>query len=418
VNALGSTPEESTTTQPSEWRAGGALLFTAMISAACLSLPIVVLGTMMKPLSELYGWSRASIASAIMLTAVGTLIFAPIVGHVVDRVGPRRVGLVGLALMGLAICGIGLSGPSIASWYVGWGVFALMQPAAGFIVWVNGVASRFNRQFGLALGIMFLGTSLLLSFLPRVSVAIIAHFGWRAVYFGLGGFVLFVALPLAARFFRIARPGPELTGAQPRPADVELEGMSLRETLATRHFWQLALGVLIASAGISVIYVHLQPMLTDVGASAAAAAAVVMVVGPASLIGRFGTGYLVDRLPSNLVTAGVLLCPAIAFLLLIGFDGSIIKAATIAALGGVAQGAESNLLAFLARRYFGRRAFSAVYGFVLGAYSVGFGFAPTFAGWVFDRTHSYQAVILPLAISCLVGAALIATLGKARYTVK
>jgi len=397
----------------SEWRAGGALLFASMVCCTCIALPTVVLGSMIEPLSTLYGWSRASITSSVLFTALGTLFFAPVIGHVVDRVGARRVGLVGLAVLGAAICGIAMSGPSVTSWFVAWISFAVVQPAAGFIVWGNGVASRFKRHLGLALGIMFMGTSLLVGLLPPMSVAITKHFGWRGVYFTLAVFVLFVALPLAAKYFV---PVPVLRAEQ--SSGVKIEGRSLREALATRHFWQLTLGSLVASGGIAVIFIHLQSMLTDAGGSTTSAAAVLAVVGPASLFGRIGSGFLVDRLPANLVAGAFLLCPAIGFLLLMNFDGSMARASIIAMLSGVAQGAESDLLAYLARQYFGKRAFSTIYGFVLGGYSIGFGFAPVLAGLVFDRVHSYEPVILPLAIACVVGSASIALLGRSRYDVK
>lgn len=406
---------------PSEWRSGGVVLLTAMVCASCISLPIVVLGTLVQPLSELYGWSRASISSAILMTAIGTLFFAPLIGIVVDKVGARRVGLVGLTGLGLAVIGIGLTGPSVGTWYLAWAVFAAIQPAAGFIVWGKGVTSYFDRNLGLALAVMFMGTSIAISILPWMTVMIMASFGWRAVYFALGAFVLLVVLPLAAKFFFIpASPFSATHDAAPENLSagseiVEVEGLTLRETLATRQFWQLVFGALASSAGISVIYVHMQPMLIDFGAPLTAAAAVVVVVGPASLIGRFGSGFLVDRLPGNLVTAAFLVCPAIGFFLLIGFDGSYVTAAIIAILGGIAQGAESDLLAFLTRRYFGRLSFSTIYGFILGAYSIGFGFAPTLAGWAFDTTGSYAVVLLPFGICCLCGAVFVATMGKSRY---
>jgi predicted MFS family arabinose efflux permease len=388
-----------------------------MVCCTCIALPTVVLGSMIAPLSSLYGWSRASITSSVLFTALGTLIFAPVTGLVVDRIGARRVGLVGLTALGAAMCGIALSGPSIASWFLAWIVFAVVQPAAGFVVWANGVTSRFRRHLGLALGIMFTGTSVLVALLPPVSVAITQHFGWRAVYFALAGFVLFVALPLAAKFF-VPLSAPCADGITGQPAGVEKEGRTLHEALGSRHFWQLTLGSLVASGGIAVIFIHLQSMLTDAGGTATSAAAVLAVVGPASLIGRICSGYLVDRLPANLVAGAFLLCPAIGFVLLMNFDGSHARALVIAVLSGMAQGAESDLLAYLTRQYFGKRAFSTLYGFVLGGYSVGFGFAPVLAGLVFDRTHSYEPVIVPLAMACVVGSALIAMLGRSQYGVR
>src|SRR5271156_477690 len=161
-----------------EWRQGRATLFAAMVGYCCMPLPLVVLGVMIKPLSALYGWPRASTTVAVLMTATGTMLLAPVMGHVVDRMGPRRMGLVGLVLLGASIAGIGLSGPSIWSWYLTWAIYAVVQPAAGNIVWAKAVPSRFDRDRGLALAVMLTGGSVLYSFLPPAAVFLLQHYGW------------------------------------------------------------------------------------------------------------------------------------------------------------------------------------------------------------------------------------------------
>ena len=103
------------------------------------------------------------------------------------------MGLVGLVLLAGSIAGIGLCGPSIWSWYLAWAIYAAVQPAAGNIVWVTGVTSRFDRDRGLALAVMLTGGSILYSFIPPGAVILIQNFGWRSVFFCMGAFVLLVA---------------------------------------------------------------------------------------------------------------------------------------------------------------------------------------------------------------------------------
>jgi predicted MFS family arabinose efflux permease len=380
-----------------------------------MPLPLVALGVMIKPLSALYGWPRAAMSASILLTATGTMLLSPVMGHVVDRIGPRRMGLVGLLGLGAAIAGIGLCGPSIWSWYLAWAVYAIVQPAAGNIVWATAVTGWFDRDRGVALAVMLTGGSLLYSFLPAASVFLIQHVGWRSVFFALGGFVILIAWPLAWRFFfgaddsrRLGRGGFK-PDSSPAPA---YEGLTLRAALRTRQFWQLAAAGVIAATGVATLFVHLQPILTDAGLAPMRAAAAAVVIGPAALLGRFGAGLLVDRVPARFVAAVVLLFPAVSYGLLIGYDGSLGRAVAAAAALGVSEGAETSLVAYLAGRYFGRRAFGSIYGLLLGAYSMGYGIAPVVAGRVFDVLRSYQPIFWPLAIAAIAGAALLATLGK------
>jgi len=388
-----------------------------MVGYCCMPLPLVVLGVMIKPLSALYGWPRASTTVAILMTATGTMLLAPVMGHVVDRIGPRRMGLVGLVLLAGSIAGIGLCGPSIWSWYLAWAIYAAVQPAAGNIVWVTGVTSRFDRDRGLALAVMLTGGSILYSFIPPGAVILIQNFGWRSVFFCMGAFVLLVAWPVAYRFFYGAadadrRALAERAATPPRNTAAAPHGMTLAQALRTRHFWQIATAAVIAATSVATIFVHLQPILTDAGLSPIRAASVAIVVGPAALVGRFGAGHLIDRVPARFVATAILLFPAVTFLILLRFDGSIGQALAAAAAAGVSEGAETSLIAYLASRYFGSRSFGLVYGLLLGAFSMGYGIAPVVAGRVFDVTGSYGAIFAPLAIAAVAGSALMATLGR------
>src|SRR3989304_1142884 len=58
-------------------------------------------GTLIDPLTKEFGWSRASIALAFSLrTEVGGLE-ATLIGVLVDRVGPRRLMVIGVVIVAL-----------------------------------------------------------------------------------------------------------------------------------------------------------------------------------------------------------------------------------------------------------------------------------------------------------------------------
>jgi MFS family permease len=393
------------------------MLLSAMVCYCCMPLPLLILGVMIKPLSESFGWSRAAITVSILMTATGTMLFAPAAGFVADRIGPRRVALVGLLLLGAAIAGIGLSGPMIITWFIAWAIYAVVQPFAGNPVWCNAVTSRFDANRGMALAVMLTGGAVLYSVLPIFTVAVMQHWGWRAVYFSLGAFVILFAWPIAWRFFYGASDLARIAKAQRAkeapavPVPPELTGHSAGEALRTRAFWQIALACIIAASGVSVVVVHLQPILGDAGLSPVAAASVAFIFAPAAIFGRFGVGFLVDRLPSKYVAAAVLLLPAISYSILLVFDGTVRQGLMICAAIAIAESAETSLVAYLVSRYFGQRSFGVIYGLLLGAFSMGYGIAPVVAGRVFDTMGSYHPIYGPLGGASLVGALLMATLG-------
>jgi len=72
--------------------------------------------------------------------------------------------------------------------------------------------------------------------------------------------------------------------------------------------------------------------------------------------GRIAAGILIDRIWAPLVAIGFLAMPAAACFLLVGdtlASGPIIALAAV--LVGLAAGAEFDLVAFMAGRYFGMR---------------------------------------------------------------
>ena len=57
-------------------------------------------GVVLKPISEEFGWNRAQLTGAVMLAMVVLSICQPLVGILVDRVGPKKILVSGIALLG------------------------------------------------------------------------------------------------------------------------------------------------------------------------------------------------------------------------------------------------------------------------------------------------------------------------------
>ncbi|MBY0422097.1 MAG: hypothetical protein K2Q06_07320, partial [Parvularculaceae bacterium] len=152
-------------------------------------------------------------------------------------------------------------------------------------------------------------------------------------------------------------------------------------------------------AAIGVV-VHFVPVLKDSGADAMAAAGIASLIGIFSVIGRLGTGFLLDRLPAHVIGAVAFLLPVLASGLLL-LDGSNPLFQSVAAAAfGLTVGSEIDVIAYLAARHFGLKNFGALYGALIMALALGTAFGPLAAGAIHDANGSY-ASFLALSMALL-----------------
>lgn len=143
---------------------------------------------------------------------------------------------------------------------------------------------------------------------------------------------------------------------------------------------------------------HLVPILRSAGAEPLAAAGTASLVGLFSIVGRLGVGFLLDRFPGRVVGACAYLVPIAGAALLL-FDGTNPAIQTVAAaLFGLTLGAEVDVIAYLASRYFGLRNFGGLFGGLVAALSLGTAFGPLAAGATFDRFGGYEPFLVATVV--------------------
>lgn len=388
-----------------ELKAGWPILLACGVGVGVglTGLPYYTFGTFMKPLAADFGWSRSQISLASFFLQLGIVLTSPFLGRFIDRQGARPVALASLVGLAAGLAAVAFSGPSLDSFYLAWVALALFGCATTPLVWTQMVNLRFDQARGIALGLVLCGTGIASVLAPRACAALIAAFGWRGGYLGLAAFVVAVALPIV---WLGTRRLAHMTRTAPRP---EL-GLTLREAIRRRQFWMIAAGIFSVMLVQAAAMVHLVPLLTDRGFSPGAATAGAGLMGVAVIGGRLIFGTLVDRFHAPYVAACFLPMPAVALMLLASGDSTMMILTAILLIG-LAAGAEVDLLAYLASRFFGMRHYGAIYGLMLSFFSLGAGVGPTLAGWSFDRTGSYDLALWSGAGLVLVGAALIGTLG-------
>lgn len=91
---------------------------------------------------------------------------------------------------------------------------------------------------------------------------------------------------------------------------------------------------------------------------------------------------------------------------------SFAAAAFAAFLLGFAAGAESDLIAYLAGRYFGMANYGKIYGMLYMPFGIFSAISPIVYARVRDITGSYDPILLVAIFAYLVGGALLLLLGR------
>jgi MFS family permease len=403
-----------------EWRAHWPLPFAAAAGASTAAVHMYSLGVFMKPLQDAFHWGRADVSSGISIAVTISAAFSVFIGLLVDRVGPRKVGIIGILLVTGGVAALGTATGSMANWRLLWLIIAAGLCGILPSIWSSAVASRFAASRGLALAITLCGGAIGSSLVPLISAWLLQRYGWRAGFVGLGAIWAALVLPAVLFFFRGANDGAEHrarlaeAAAAGRAAHTAapLPGLTLREALTGSALYKQMLAGGLYSLTLVGIILHLVPILEDRGVPPMTAAANAALVGIFSLIGRIGTGLLLDRMRSNLVGALSYVLPTIAcVLLLLPGSGAIGQLGAVVVIG-LAVGSELDVITYLATRHFGMRRFGALFGAVYIPIALGSAGSAYLAGLAHDITGSYTLFLQLSIAGMLLGALALYTLGQ------
>jgi predicted MFS family arabinose efflux permease len=208
---------------------------------------------------------------------------------------------------------------------------------------------------------------------------------------------------------------PDTFASSPRPDSDR--GLTWREASHAQTFWLLFCAFILVSASVQGCFTHVAAILADRGISARGAALATSLLGGGLLIGRAGSGYLLDRFFAPRVAAIFFGCAGVAIGLL-RITGSPQLAFAAAFFIGLGLGAEVDIMAYLTSRYFGLDSFGTIYGFTFAGFGVAGGLGAYLMGAAFDATGSYASALALFSIVTLIAAALMMRLGPYRYGIK
>jgi MFS family permease len=373
----------------------------------------------LKPLMQDFHAGRAAVSLGFTLHLMVAAVSAPLVGWLIDRYGSRRLILLATAMFGSILFLNEEFSASIGQFYFFCIALGLVGSGVGPIPYGNIVSQWFDRRRGLALGLMMIGIGSGAMIMPWLAQQLIAKFGWRTAYAILGSAVLLVAFPVVAVYLK-EKPqdlGLLSDGAPPRNSTVGSEaaacGLNAHDATRTGTFWLMLCAFFLVSASVQGCVVHLAAMLSDRGISTQTAALGSSVAGAAVLMGRVGTGYLLDRLFAPRIAAVFFGGATLGICLL--WLGTAPVAFAGAFLVGLGLGAEVDIIAYLTGRYFGLRAFGEIYGFAFGVFALAGALGPLIMGASFDLTGSYRLPLIAFLAGTMIAVVLMTRLGPYAY---
>jgi len=382
------------------------------------SVPLFhAMGVWAVALEHEFGWSRTQLGFALTFTRIEGGLMGPIEGYLADRMGTRRMVLIGLLILGT---GFLLFSQTRNLWmfYSAYIVMALGQGFGGWVPLMTMLNHWFVRRLAMAIGWANVGSRLgALLLVPAIAWAIDPDHdrpGWQATALFLGVFTLLVALPIS----RLIRNRPqdhnlmpdgeplvfpaataasqEATLSQRSEAKPINTDLSAAQALRTPAFWLISFGHGFTSMAILAIMAHLGLLMEDKGFDVQTTAWLVAVYTAIAMVFQLVGGYMGDRI-SKRIALFIFTSIQAGAVIVLTFSSSLAMFYLFAVLFGMGFGGRNPLTVAIRGDYFGRTAFGKILGLSSVPMNLLLLVASPFAGWMHDTRGSYTEAFLILA---------------------
>jgi len=369
------------------------------------------------PLSQDLQLSRTSTSLAFSLARAEGAIEGPIVGHLLDRYGPRPVMLTAVSLMGVGYLLLSNVNSYASFLLIYLGVISLAH-AGGFMhapmVLINTWFIR-KRARAITLNSAAFGLGGVI-IAPLLSVIVHAG-GWRWGATTAGFSFLLIGIPLALS----VRRSPESMGLLPdgdsavnsavdtndAPLSAETD-VTVGEALRSFAFWGAVLSAGIRNASYHAVSVHFIPLMVWKGLSREEAT---LLLSAFALLGMASTlvfGWLADNSHKPRLTATILFGAGAAMLLPI-LTSSFWPMVLFTTLFANVEATYSVGWA-LVGDLFGRKHYAKIRGYMTFFYAWGGVLGPVIAGAIFDRWQTYEPLLWSLVVVFMVAGLFFASL--------
>jgi MFS family permease len=384
------------------WRMVGASCALRVLAAGLHSFGFTVF---FLPLSQDLNLSRTSTSLAFSLARAEGAIEGPIVGHVLDRYGPKPVIITAVLLMGFGYLLLSTVDTYATFLIVYLGVISLAH-AGGFMhapmVLINTWFIR-KRARAITLNSAAFGLGGLL-IAPLLSVVVHA-WGWRWGAAAAGISFLLVGIPFALTIRRSPEsmgmlPDGDIpagaageAGAPQHPRVTETD-VTVGEALRSFAFWGSVLAAGIRNASYHAVSVHFIPLMVWKGLSEQQAALLLSAYAFLGMTATLSLGWYADKAHKPRLNAVILFAAAAAMFLPI-LSNSIWLLGLFTMFFAAVEATYSIGWAVVGD-LFGRKHYAKIRGYMTFFYTWGGVLGPVIAGAIFDKWQTYQPLLWSL----------------------
>jgi MFS transporter, OFA family, oxalate/formate antiporter len=360
---------------------------------------------------EQFGWSRGETSIAYSVSQLVAGGSSPVVGMLVDRLGPRRLLLLGGGLLVLGLLGSAMIAHLWQIVVLYGVVMTFGANCLGLVVFVPILSRYFVRHRGMAISIVQSANGFARALSAPLVEAAILGIGWRSTYLVQAGFMAAMVFPLAAWFRRADPPRPvsRAEGAEAAPASglavAPGGGWTLSEAMRTPHFWLLFAVYLFTGLGSFFVSLHQLAFAVDRGFDKLYAADVLGMGAFLAIFGTIITGTLSDyigREVSAIMAYGFSIVGVICALFITGPNQGWLLWLH-ACLFGLTWGARGPAITAKTADLFPGAQLGAILGVITIGSGVGAALGSWGAGFIFDLSGSYELAFALSIVSYLCG---------------
>jgi OFA family oxalate/formate antiporter-like MFS transporter len=343
-----------------------------------------------------FGWHTTAATSIYFWKQIASALLALfVVGPMIERFGLR------VTMTFLCVCtALGMMTFMFvdSQWTYNLSGFLFGMGGTTILVPVKVLVSRwFNRNQGLAVGVVMLGMSVGGVVIPLVGSFLIAELGWRLAFASLSLGIWVVALPLyliasndrptdedllREATGRIADPR---TMEQLRAADLDIK---FAEILRTPMFW--AIGVVFFMVGMvdtgmlqhTILYMKEEAHLSAPVAAATLSGTFAVGIAAKLISGKAYDLWSVRGIQLWYVMLGI-------SILMVFWVSNLTTAIVFTIFRGIAHGGLVSEMPVVAKHCYGPRHLNRTFPVITGLYGLGAAVGPMFLSIMHDHFHSY-----------------------------
>ena len=361
---------------------------------------------------EDFRWTRSDVSLAYSASQLVGGASSPLVGTLVDRLGPRRLVLIGGVLLAVGLLG---SAYATALWQIvvlyGF-VMTIGANCLGLVVFVPLLSRWFAQRRGMAISVVQSANGFSRAASAPLVQLLITAVGWSRAYLTQAALMAVLIVPLAC-LFRGTDPRPVdggpargslEAGRAEAPAREPDRNWTVHDAIRTRHFWLLCIVYFCTGLGSFLVSLHQLAFAVDVGFDKIYAATVLGMGSLLAIVGTIFTGTISDyigRERSAIVAYGVSIVGVICALCISGPQQRWLLWLH-ACFFGLTWGARGPAITAKTADLFPGRNLGAILGVITIGAGIGSAAGSWGAGWIFDVTGSYRVAFL-LSIASYLG---------------